>query len=102
EKDIMTRPIGLPDASKARFSDKETGEAGTIRRGPVFSEFQGRPPFGTNIFATAIRLYQGVPRVDVETKILNREKFVRYRMLVPTSVKNGRDFKEIPFGAIER
>jgi alpha-mannosidase len=100
--DIMTRPIGVPDAAKARFSDKETGDAGTIRRGPVFSEFQVRHPFGTNTFATTIRLYQGVPRVDFETKILNREKFVRYRLLAPTSIQNGRDFQEIPFGAIER
>jgi len=100
--DIMTRPIGVPDAAKARFSDKETGDAGTIRRGPVFSEFQVRHPFGTNTFATTIRLYQGVPRVDVETKLVNHDKFVRYRVVVPTSVQNGRDFQEIPFGAIER
>jgi len=102
QRTIMTRPIGVPDAAKARFSDKETGAAGTIRRGPVFSEFQVRHPFGTNTFATAIRLYQGVSRVDFETQLVNNEKFVRYRLVVPTSVQNGRDFQEIPFGAIER
>ena len=73
-----------------------------MRHGAVFSEFQVHHAFGTNTFATTIRLYQGVPRIDFETKILNRERFVRYRLLMPTSIKNGRDFQEIPFGAIER
>ena len=84
------------------FSDKESGEIGKIRRGPVYSEFQVSHAFGKNNFYTAVRLYNGVPRVDFGTKILNREKFVRYRLLMPTSIKNGRDFQEIPFGAIER
>jgi len=101
-REIMTRPIGLPDEAKAGFSSVFADIIGTIRRGPVFSEFQIRRPFGTNTLDTTIRLYQGVSRVDVETKILNQEKFVRYRMLVPTSIKNGRNFQEIPFGAVER
>ena len=101
QREIMTRPIGVPDPATARFSDKETGAAGTIRRGPVFSEFQVRHPLGTNTFATTIRLYQGVPRVEIETKLVNNEKFVRYRVVAPTSVQNGRDFQEIPFGAVE-
>jgi alpha-mannosidase len=102
QREIMTRPIGVPDAARAGFSDVATDVVGTMRRGPVFSEFQIRHPFGSNTFDTTIRLYQGVPRLDFETKILNRLKFVRYRLLVPTSVKNGRNFQEIPFGAIER
>jgi alpha-mannosidase len=102
QREIMTRPIGVPDPATARFSDKETGAAGTIRRGPVFSEFQVRHPLGTNSFSTTIRLYQGVPRVEIETKLVNNEKFVRYRVVAPTSVQNGRDFQEIPFGAVER
>jgi alpha-mannosidase len=40
--------------------------------------------------------------VDFETKILNQDKFVRYRLLVPSAVKDGHNFQEIPFGAIER
>lgn len=102
QREIMTRPIGRPDKARASFSDIATDVPGTIRRGPVFSEYQLNHVYGKNNFATTIRLYQGVPRVDIETKILNREKFVRYRMLVPTSVTHGRNFQEIPFGAIER
>jgi alpha-mannosidase len=47
-------------------------------------------------------LYRGIPRLDFETRILNQDKFVRYRLLVPTAIKNGRNFQEIPFGTIER
>ncbi len=101
-RENMTRPIGLPDEAKTGFTYIFGDVIGSIRRGPVYSEFQIRRPFGTNTFDTTIRLYQGVPRVDFETKILNREKFVRYRLLVPTSIHNGRNFQEIPFGAIER
>jgi len=57
---------------------------------------------GSNTFATTIRLYEGIPRVDFETRILNNDRFVRYRLLVPTAVQNGRNVQEIPFGAIER
>src|SRR5262249_11042426 len=59
-------------------------------------------PFGSNIFSTLVRIYQGIERIDFETSIVNRDKFVRYRLLVPTSIQTGRNFQEIPFGAIER
>ena len=49
-----------------------------------------------------MRLYAGVQRIDLETTIVNNDKFVRYRLLFPTSIQNGRRFDEIPFGAIER
>jgi alpha-mannosidase len=47
-------------------------------------------------------LYRGIRRVDIRTQIVNNEKMVRYRVLFPTSVGNGRRFDEIPFGAVER
>jgi len=99
---IMTRPMPVPQAGQARFSTEQSGTNGAVRRGPVFSEFSVEHPFGTNFFATSVRLYQGVSRVDFTTRIRNNETFVRYRLLVPTAIKNGRNFQEIPFGAIER
>jgi alpha-mannosidase len=99
---IMTRPLNVPQSGQAHFSNEELAEKGTLRRGPVFAELQTRHPFGSNTFATTIRLYQRIARVEFETRILNRNKFVRYRMLVPTTVKSGRNFQEIPFGAVER
>jgi alpha-mannosidase len=99
---IMTRPLKVPQPGQAHFSTEEPTNSFTVRQGPVFSELQTQHPFGSNTFATTVRLYRGIPRLDFETKILNRDKFVRYRLLVPTTIKNGRNFQEIPFGAIER
>jgi alpha-mannosidase len=41
-------------------------------------------------------------RIDLRTELSNNDKFVRYRLLFPTSIANGRRFDEIPFGAMER
>jgi len=99
---IMTRPLGVPRAPQAQFSDAERGTNGVVRRGPVFSEFQVSHPLGSNSFSTTIRLYQGVPRLDFHTRIVNREALVRYRLLAPTSIEQGTNVQEIPFGAIQR
>ena len=99
---VMTRPLNVPRAGQAHFSTEEPARSGTVRRGPVFSEVQVQHPLGSNTLTTTVRLYQGLRRLDFQTTILNRDKFVRYRLLVPTSLKTGRNFQEIPFGAIER
>jgi alpha-mannosidase len=99
---IMTRPLNVPKAGEAQFSTEYAAKNGSLIKGKVFSEIQTQHPLGSNTFATTIRLYQGISRVDFETRILNNDKFVRYRLLVPTSVQNGRNVQEIPFGAIER
>jgi alpha-mannosidase len=99
---IMTRPLPVPQAGEARFSTEQTATNAVVLRGPVFSEIHVEHPFGSNFFATTARLYHGIPRIDFTTRILNNETFVRYRLLVPTAIKNGRNFQEIPFGAIER
>src|SRR5262249_6522311 len=99
---IMTRPLNVPQPGQAHFSTDEPAKSGSVRRGPVFSEFETHHPFASNTFATTVRLYRAIPRVDIQTRIRNQEKFVRYRLLVPTVIRNGRNFQEIPFGAIER
>jgi len=99
---IMTRPLPVPQAGQAHFSTEQIATNAVVRRGPVFSEIQVEHPFGSNVFATSARLYHNIPRVEFTTRILNNEAFVRYRLLVPTSIKNGRNFQEIPFGTIER
>ena len=78
------------------------GGDGRTEEGPVFSEFHIAHPFGEGSFETTVRLYPGIRRIDIRTEILNNEKFVRYRVLFPTSIKSGQRFDEIPFGAIER
>src|SRR5262249_31837944 len=39
---------------------------------------------------------------DFQTELVNREKYVRYQALFPTSVRHGHNVQEIPFGAVER
>jgi alpha-mannosidase len=92
-----------PQPGKAVFSSEQSGKAGTVSRGPVVSEFKVAHPFGDQgQFATTVRLYAGLRRIDIHTRILNNEKSVRYRVLFPTSIRDGRSVHEIPFGAIER
>lgn len=98
----MTRKQGLPPPESTHFSNEWVGGDGRTEAGPVFSEFHISHPFGDGSFQTIVRLYPGIRRIDVRTEILNNEKFVRYRVLFPTSIKSGQRFDEIPFGAIER
>jgi alpha-mannosidase len=98
----MTRKQGLPPPERTHFSNEWVGGDGRTEAGPVYSEFHISHPFGEGSFQTTVRLYPGIRRVDIRTDILNNEKFVRYRVLFPTSIKSGQRFDEIPFGAIER
>ncbi|MHB0956924.1 MAG: alpha-mannosidase [Pirellulaceae bacterium] len=96
-------PHAVPQPGAAVFSSDQSGAAGTVHRGPVFSEFAVAHPFGgENRFATRVRLYAGLKRIDIRTQVLNNEKSVRYRALFPTSIRDGAAYHEIPFGAIER
>jgi alpha-mannosidase len=98
----MTRKQGLPGPENTHFSNEWVGGDGAAEGGPVFSEFHISHPFGAGSFQTNVRLYPGIRRIDIRTEILNNDKFVRYQVLFPTSIKGGERFDEIPFGAIER
>jgi alpha-mannosidase len=99
----MTRTQPVPQSGKAVFSCEFQGDPGTATRGPVFSEFRVAHTFGPQgTFATRVRLYEGLPRIYIQTRIVNQDKFVRYQVLFPTSIRVGRNTHEIPFGASER
>jgi alpha-mannosidase len=98
----MTNRQQVPKRGEAAFSDEGPGPPGTLRSGPVFSEFQVARSFGPGKFATVVRVYNGLRRIEVTTRLVNGEKYVRYQVLFPTSVAGGRTTHEIPFGAIER
>jgi len=98
----MTRRQGLPLPGQSHLSNEWVGGSGETTSGPAFSQFEISHPFGSGRFATRVRLYRGVRRVDIETRLLNNDKHVRYRMLIPTSIANGKRFDEIPFGSIGR
>jgi alpha-mannosidase len=92
-----------PPPGKAVFSTDQAGPPGTVERGPVISEFKVSHPFGEKgRFSTSVRIYADLRRIDVRTKILNQDQFVRYRVLFPTAIRNGQSVHEIPFGAISR
>ena len=100
----MTRKEPVPKASLDKFSSDYPGEGGKIHQGPVYSEY--KLPLhrfcADGALSTTVRLYAGLHRIEIHTHILNNEKFVRYQVLFPTTISNGKIVHEIPFGAIER
>lgn len=98
----MTTKQPVPTAANSILSNSFAEKEGTVVHGESFSEFSVSHPFGSGSYSTRIRLYSGIPRIDIETDLVNNEKSVRYQVLFPTSIKNGKYFQEIPFGAVER
>jgi alpha-mannosidase len=98
----MTNQQAVPDPDKTQFSRSFSDKAGSIRRGPVFSEFSVAHPFANGTFATRVRLYAGLKRIDIRTELVNQEKYVRYQALFPTSIQKGQSVQEIPFGCLDR
>jgi len=90
-----------PREHQALFSSSQVG-AGRVQHGPVMAEFAVSHPFGSGYLHSQIRLYAGLGRVDLHTELLNNEEWVRYRVLFPTTIREGKITHEIPFGAIER
>ncbi|MBM3493016.1 MAG: hypothetical protein FJX72_01645, partial [Armatimonadetes bacterium] len=88
-----------PDAILSNATPPDRMEA---RMGSVYSEVRVEGAIGEGRYSSVVRVVHGMDRMDVRTTILNQERFVRYRALFPTSIRDGRRTDEIPFGAIER
>ncbi len=94
-----------PTDFKERLSSENQyrGVKGTVHQGPVYAEFYVNHGFSTeNQFETRVRMYAGIRRIDIKTKIYNVEKYARYQVMFPTTIVQGKNVHEIPFGAIER
>jgi alpha-mannosidase len=98
----MTTIQQVPNRDTAVFVDGASPGASTLRTGPVLSEFRVARSFGSGRFATLVRLYAGLRRIEVTTQLVNNEKYVRYQALFPTTIERGKTTHEIPFGAIDR
>ena len=98
----MTTRQQVPARGQAVFSDDGKGEPGTVLTGPIFSELTVARPFGSGRFATTVRIYAGLRRIEITTRLVNQEKYVRYQVLFPTTIAAGTSTHEIPFGAIDR
>ena len=95
-------PTAAAGPSQASLTDALPGKPGTVTSGPVLTELRVANAFDSGRFATTIRVYADLRRIDVETRLVNNEKYVRYRGLFPTTIQNGKTVHEIPFGSIER
>ncbi len=94
-------PFPAKDDSAALFFPMVPVE-GKIRHGNAFAELCIDSPWGTGSVATRVRIYAGLPRVEIATTIVNNDERCRYRAAFPTSIAGGRITHEIPFGAVER
>jgi alpha-mannosidase len=101
-KIAMTRKQPIPRSGQAKLSSEFQGKPATILRGPVFSQFQVAHPLGNGVFTTAVRLSTGLRRIQIKTTLINNDKFVRYQALFPTTIRDGKNWHAIPFGASER
>ncbi|BCX05963.1 MAG: alpha-mannosidase [Candidatus Roseilinea sp.] len=91
----------VPPRGQAAFTYQYGGQ-GWAAGGPVMAELGVRSPFGDGRYTTRIRLYAGLPRVELETELVNQQRFVRYRNVFPLNLKQPRITYEIPFGALDR
>lgn len=98
----MTSKEAVPSEATAKLSTQTEGKNGKFIHTPVYSEFSVSHPLGNGSFATRIRLYDDVPRIDITTELVNNDKLVRYQALFPTSVADGNNVQEIPFGSVQR
>lgn len=98
----MTNQQSVPRPGAAVFSSDQAGTNGVVSGGPVFAEFSVAHPMANGHYATRVRLYAGLRRLDIRSELVNNEKYVRYQALFPISLRQARYTVEIPFGAIER
>jgi alpha-mannosidase len=96
-----SHPLPAEDSNRATFSHHYGGD-GRVRNGRARTEYNVNFAFGGGFFATRVRLYAGLPRIDIHTTLINQTERVRYRMALPTTLHKGTITREIPFGAIEQ
>jgi alpha-mannosidase len=94
-------PLPAQNENDADYAHSYLGD-GNIRQGNAMLEFVIGHPFGSGHFSTRVRIYAGLPRIDIQTTLLNNDERVRYRAAFPTSIQGGKITYEIPFGAIDR
>ncbi len=79
----------LPELNdpKADFAHTYLGD-GNVRQGRAFAEFSIGHPFGSGQYATRVRLYAGLARIDIQTSLVNQDERVRYRAVFPTRLED--------------
>jgi alpha-mannosidase len=95
------RPFPFPERYEADFSERYGGQ-GHTRHGDVYAEFAIGSPFGTGSRSQQVRVHRGLRRIDFATTLVNHDEWVRYRIAFPTPLREGRIWREIPFGAVQQ
>ncbi|MFM7320903.1 MAG: alpha-mannosidase [Armatimonadota bacterium] len=98
---LRLHPLPAEGDARAAFSHHYGGD-GRVVNGKARTDYVVHFAYGSGYFATRIRVYDGLPRVDIHTTLVNEEERVRYRMALPTTIAEGTMTQEIPFGAIDR
>ncbi len=94
-------PLPAEGDRRASFSHHYGGD-GRVTNGRARTDYNVNFAFGEGFYATRIRMYSGLQRIDIHTTLINMDERVRYRMALPTTLHGGKITFEIPFGAIER
>jgi alpha-mannosidase len=94
-------PLPVLNDKSADYAHTYHGD-GNIRQGNAMVEFNISHPYGAGHVSTRVRLYAGIPRIDIHTTLLNNDERVRYRAALPTSIRGGTITYEIPFAALQR
>lgn len=73
-----------------------------IEHGPLRVTFYAHGVLGNTKFVQRIRVYSFTKRIDFETELYVGDEYKRFRVVFPTTIKNGEIWHEIPYGAIKR
>ena len=99
----MTTQQKVPRRGQAVFSDEGKGEPGTVITGPVFSELRVARPFGSGRFATTVRVYAGLRRIEITTQAGQSGEVCPLPGAVPDDDHSrARARMRFPFGSIDR
>ena len=99
----MTNQQKVPNRGTAIYSDEGKGEPGTcmdmVQSSPNFASPDRSAPASSQRRSSSSRAWR---RIEIATRLINQEKYVRYQAHFPTTIKDGKATHEIPFGSIDR
>ena len=90
------------DFEKQHWDLDKADEVKLVERGPLRAVIRVKKHFQNSTFVQEIRMYAGVPRVDVKMQVDWHEKHILLKVAFPLSAQSDQATFEIPYGSIER
>jgi len=90
------------DFEKQHWDLDKADEVKLVERGPLRAVIRVKKHFQNSTFVQDIRMYAGVPRVDVKMQVDWHEKHILLKVAFPLSAHSDQATFEIPYGSIER